>query len=176
MREEKIKIYRFNELSEDVQEKVIDRNREINVGYDWWEFTIDDLENELDELGVSIDRDSLEFDLYHPNIGILSNKITFPFETEVDLPKRIGAYSSYLGGGMNSSIKTTEIPVDKIYYEYEEEFTEGQIYDILNKTQGIFSKYLGVLNKVYDELISDEAIKDTLEINDFEFTEDGDIW
>jgi len=38
MRTIRTKIYKFNELSKDVQNKVIERNWDINVNDEWWEF------------------------------------------------------------------------------------------------------------------------------------------
>ncbi|MEN6291629.1 MAG: hypothetical protein ABFD07_06385, partial [Methanobacterium sp.] len=39
MRTIRTKIYKFEELSSDAQAKAIDNLRDINVDYDWWQFT-----------------------------------------------------------------------------------------------------------------------------------------
>lgn len=43
--------YCFRELSEEVQQEIIDRNRERNVDYNWWEFTIDYWKEKLEQIG-----------------------------------------------------------------------------------------------------------------------------
>lgn len=45
-------LYTFDELSDDIQEKVLDNNRDINTDFDGWEtFTLEDKTNELIEYG-----------------------------------------------------------------------------------------------------------------------------
>ena len=55
MRYEKIKVYEFNELSEEAKEKAIEKLWNINVDYEWWDCVYDDAEN----IGLKIK----EFDL-----------------------------------------------------------------------------------------------------------------
>ena len=40
-----INLYSFDELSEEIQQKVIEKNYYINVDYGWWEFTYEDAAN-----------------------------------------------------------------------------------------------------------------------------------
>ena len=43
--------YSFNELPENAQEMVIERNRDINVHFNWWEYTIKEWKDKLSEIG-----------------------------------------------------------------------------------------------------------------------------
>ena len=47
MRQETVNIYKFKELSEDVQKKLIDKYRYTQVEYNWWEL----IEEEIKEQG-----------------------------------------------------------------------------------------------------------------------------
>ena len=46
-----IKTFNFEELSEKVQKEVLDRNRGINVDYNWWEYSISEWEEKLGKIG-----------------------------------------------------------------------------------------------------------------------------
>lgn len=51
------KLYTFDELSEDIQEKAIEKLWDINVDYEWWDFTYDDaLSIGLKIIGFDLDR------------------------------------------------------------------------------------------------------------------------
>lgn len=54
MREITYKLYQFKELAPDVQEKIIERSRDMNVDYDWWRPTIDMLADMARVLGVHV--------------------------------------------------------------------------------------------------------------------------
>ena len=45
METRQIKVYKFKELPEEAQQKVLDKFRNINVDYEWWDFTYDDAKN-----------------------------------------------------------------------------------------------------------------------------------
>ena len=57
MRIKEIKVYKFNELSESVQNKVLENLSDINIDQDWWEVTYED----AGQIGLDI----TEFDIYH---------------------------------------------------------------------------------------------------------------
>src|ERR1700754_4941823 len=61
MRTVRTKVYEFNELSPDAQQKAIDHFSDINVGFNWWQQVYTDAET----IGIKI----TEFDLDHGTIG-----------------------------------------------------------------------------------------------------------
>jgi len=68
MRTTQIKVYLFEELKKDIQEKVLDDNREINTEfYDWYEYLFEDFKEELNKIGLS--SDGFSFDLYRNEIS-----------------------------------------------------------------------------------------------------------
>ena len=46
-----VKTYKFSELSEEVQKEVLDRNRERNVHFNWWEYSIEYWKEKLEQIG-----------------------------------------------------------------------------------------------------------------------------
>ena len=61
MRTIKIDLFKFKEFTcqEDI-DKILDRNRDINIDYSWWEYDYDD----ASAVNITIE----EFDLYHQHI------------------------------------------------------------------------------------------------------------
>jgi len=56
MRQATVNIYKFEELSEDVQQELIDKYRYTQVEYDWWEHIADEIEQQggrLIEFGLN---------------------------------------------------------------------------------------------------------------------------
>lgn len=44
--------YEFLELDDDAKEKAIESMYDVNVNYDWWDFVIDDIQEQLTEMGI----------------------------------------------------------------------------------------------------------------------------
>lgn len=51
MRTIRTKVYQFNELTEQAKQKAIEKNRDINVDYDWYSYTIDEMKSTLQDKG-----------------------------------------------------------------------------------------------------------------------------
>lgn len=54
MREVTLKVYKFDELSNTVQEKVIEKHRDFNLGHEWWDGVYEDFEIICGILGVEL--------------------------------------------------------------------------------------------------------------------------
>jgi hypothetical protein len=55
MKTVKVKVYSFDELSEEVKEKVLKKLYDINVNHQWWDYIYDDVKTIGDLMGISID-------------------------------------------------------------------------------------------------------------------------
>ena len=69
MRQEVVSVYKFEELSEDVQQELIDKYRYTQVDYCWWEHIEDEIERQGGKL--------IEFDTYRHYIKI---EIDYPID------------------------------------------------------------------------------------------------
>lgn len=141
MRQETIlKTYlKFNELSPSQQTKVLDKNRDINVDDQWYEFTYEAYTNKLSKLGF--------YDI----------KLSFS-----------GFYSQ--GDGASFSAKHSR---GNIYtrgrYCHSNTMNCDESDTLLVVSKRIADSLYKDLRNEYEYLTSDAAVKDTLEVNDYEF-------
>lgn len=167
-----INIYSFNELSEQIKEKVINDNCEINVDYNWWQFVENDAnQNGLKINSFDIDRGNycdLEFmyssyealNLILKNCGKNTDIYRFANEFKNDFNKLVTKYSD----GINIDIvkEGNEYDFDNNLIDLENEFINN-----------LENEYLTILKKEYEYLTSDDAIKETIIINEYKFLENG---
>lgn len=168
MRTIETKIYRFEELSDLAKENAIDMLRFINTNdTDWWQCSFDTWR----EIGVQIN----SFDLFKEKIEIDL------FYSHEDVAQRI--VSSF---GHNESYDFAKEYLElkkKLDKTYENEFDEwgecAEYDDELDDANALF--YADLENAIIwwlrlemDYLESDDAIIDTIEANEYEFTEIGE--
>lgn len=150
VREKIVNIYTFAELSPEMQSKVLDNYRDINVDHAWWDYTYDDAEQiGLKITSSDIDRRDIEGHFVeHP-----STVITTIMENHGD------ATETY-----KTAVKYKDAFTLAVDEDTEQEFLKELLED-----------YLQMLSNEYDYLTSDEAIKETILASEYEFTESGKI-
>lgn len=158
-------VYKFDELPPETQQKAIERLYDINVDHDWWDFTYEDAKN----IGLEI----TGFDLGR---GCrLDGKLTESVETvcELILKNHGDICDTYkLAKEYLPKLETLKKKADEDatydgqaeYEEVEEEFLKA-----------LREEYRFILQKEYEYLTSEDAIKETIEANDYEFDEKGNI-
>ena len=152
-----VNVYHFEELSDEAKQVAIRDNADINVHYDWWDCTYET----WSEIGIKIE----SFDLYRQHVGIsnmynyedIAQSILSFFGEDNDTYAFANEYLQELG-------KLDEESED---YDEDKEAIEEEFYMEIENT--IFNW----LRTEYDWLVSDEAIADTLEINEYDFLETG---
>jgi hypothetical protein len=159
-----IKVYKFEELDKQTREKVIDNYRNINVeDFQWYDWIKDD----FNRLGLEIQ----EFDLgrrnyakiYIENFEDTSKNIIEEFGDSVLIKQTAKNYiNEYEKIQANfKEDEDIEREVELLDEQYEKEYSE----DILS-----------YLRSNYDWETSDEAIYQTIEANDYDFTTNGKIY
>tara|TARA_Y100000310_G_scaffold309683_1_gene354052 strand:+ start:302 stop:904 length:603 start_codon:yes stop_codon:yes gene_type:complete len=194
-----INTYKYKELSKEAKEKVINKFQDINVNYDWWEFIIDNLTEEIKEkLNIDIDTKDIHFEMLSRDnnihiesktlISALSQK--YPKLLDFDIPEKFGLFCNYLGGGLCSSLNESEYKEE--YIELEEEFNESEeidkeveivqnkkikedIMDNLRVLHNILKDYYNKLYEEYNYAVSEEAIVESLNVNEMMFKENGEV-
>lgn len=182
MRTQQIKVFKFDELNEGTQEKVIERERLINVeGIDWYDFLHEQFKEELEKIGISCKGFFWDFDrgsyIYMDNPSLDNQELFLKSllskdeqtlreleETENDEEVVLNIETNNYGGGCAKNYITS-------YYsenEYEEKLTE-HLNDILNN-------FLSRIREEYYFLMEEEQIRETLISNDMDFLENGDSW
>jgi hypothetical protein len=171
MKTVRIKIYKFNELNEQAQAKAIERMNDINIYHEWWAFIYQDAE----DIGVKI----TEFDLNHGKInGKMTTSLTESCELIManhgEACETYKTAKAYLAEWAKLVREHSDgIDTDKVCEDKECEFDE--LADEL-ETQfklSILEDYRILLQQEYDYQASENAIKETIIANEYDFTADG---
>jgi hypothetical protein len=176
-------LYRFDELSEDAQQKAIDKLRDLNVDFDWWDGCYEMLVEDFKAIGISVDKKQPfyfnihregEFQLNSPWVSDTLALLTAAgIENAAELAPNIGIgiETRHHGGGSTSHHAEIEnhgddsegIDIAEIATALTE-FLRGKQHDALT-----------LLQTEMEYLMSDEAIRETIEANEYEFTAGGDL-
>ena len=167
---ETFKVYKFDELSEASKEKAIDKHIHINVNFDWWEVTYEDVKNHLglQLQGFDIGRGS--------NVDYNKSELMASIRSSNDFLEALKEYyptKEYLQT-MVSDYSKRSAEYEKSEYSERIEAELDQIeYEI---TSNLDYMLLTMLREEYDYLTSKEAIIETFEANEYEFKENGEIY
>jgi len=176
MRTIEIKAFQFYELDIQTQEKVIEKNRTINVDSDfWYEYELDNYKNEL-KIKVN------GFDIYGKMINIT---IEDSFETAEKIIDFFGKEPTIVQTA-KTFIKDRDSLVKKygegnekegynVKQEYWSEYDEEIEYLEEEFRNEIAEEILSFLTRQYEYEISDDAIKETIIVNEYEFTQEGEL-
>lgn len=170
-----IKLYKFNELNREAQETAIDKLSDINVSYDWWDTTYEDAKNVLLEI------DSFDLDPNrHAKGSFLSSGLDSAYKIIKDHGKDCDTYKT-----AENFIKQYETMFAK--YANKEKpnlVAEGNEYDFDNDLteieeqflKDILEDYANLLQNDFDYFKSDQSIINTIQMNDYDFTEEGELY
>lgn len=192
MRQETTTIYTFNELTPDMQQEVLDSCRDFNTDYGWHEFIYDDAQAVFEILGFDFqDKQRFYFSgfcsqgdgacialaKYSYNKGMVKQiKEYAPQDTELhEIAQRLqrlqaGAFYTITADIRHSGRYHHERAMS-IDSECERgSFAESDFKDIVSDLCLWLYKQL---ETEYDWLTSDESIKETIILNEYEFTAEG---
>lgn len=165
-------IYTFDELSDEAKEKALEAYRDINVSFDWWEFTYMDAET----IGLKID--GFDLDRRRHATGKF---IESAFDCASKIIKEHGeaceTYKSakvFLSDWTELVAKYSDgINMEEVYEDNEYEFDKEADELETEFLKSILEDYSIMLQNEYEYLYSDEAVQETIEANEYEFTEEG---
>jgi hypothetical protein len=187
-------LYAFSELSDDAQRHALDKLRDLNADHEWWEFTYDDAKQCAAILGIEITR------IYFS--GFSSQGDGACFKGSYNYAKgAVKAIREHTGGTdaeleriarelqsvQRSAFYKLSASVKHSGHYYHEmctriEVSNGDEYATESQTQAVkealrdFMRWIyRRLEKEYEYLTSDEQITESIEANEYEFTEDGDL-
>lgn len=163
-----INLYKFSELSEQAKEAAIEKLSDINIDGDWFECMEGDAEN----VGIKIK--SFDIDRASCNIEFLQYPEAVAKNIMTEHGAGCGTYKlaeNYIANLAKIEGKYTDEQKED-EYDYENELTE--LNDDFIKDLG--EEYLTMLRNEFEYLSSKEAIIETIEANDYDFTEDGRIY
>lgn len=154
-----INIYTFSELGEKAKQKAIERLYDINVSHDWWDAVYADAER----IGIAITS------FYLDRHGSITGKCG------IDVIKMLRNIVREHGGTCRAHETAKNALSDwqknkRNMGEYDREDWQKDAF------QSILDDYLAMLNEEYQYLTGEESIIETIEANEYEFTEGGRIY
>jgi hypothetical protein len=163
-------IYQFNELNETAKEKVLNNLYSINVEDYWWEYTYEDAK----EIGLiissfNIDRGNyitatLNISMCESCQEIINNhgECTDTYKLAIDtMNEWQPIFNEYMD---ENSVHYESYDYEQKMIEIEEEYTKN-----------LSECYLSMLKNEYEYLTSEKCIIETIEANDYYFTECGKL-
>lgn len=174
MRTIRTKVYKFNELSIDAQQVAIEKLWDINVDYDWWENVYEDAKNvgfKITEF--DIDRrsyckgETINYNSWKDVAEAVVKEHGETCETYKTAKQFLKDYDE-LVKKFSDGIDIDEVHEDNVY-DFDNEADELE--DEFRKS--LLEDYRIMLQKEYEYLSSKEAIIETIEANEYEFTASG---
>jgi hypothetical protein len=164
------KAYTFEELPPEAKEKAIGNLYYINVEYGWWQYGYEDAEN----IGMKI----TEFDLDRGNY-LKAEFTLYPLKICEEIFKEHGEDTDTFRIASTFMEKWSPVYADYLdenSENYESEESEGLLMELEEEFhRDLRGAYLSMLRQEYEYLTSEEAIIETIQANEYEFTEKGKL-
>jgi len=154
-------VYKFEELSEDSQQRALEELWDINVDHDWWSSVYEDAGN----IGLEIDSFDIDLASYvkghflESAEGVAKNIIS-EHGKNCETSKTAAAYLEEL-----NKIKA-KTPDDEDTYSDDED---------AEFLRALCEDYRIMLTHEYEYLTGKESIIETIKANDYEFTKEGKL-
>lgn len=199
MKTKTIELYEFDELPEDVRAKVLERERDINVDYDWAKWSLEAWEEKLESMGFEdpeiaysgfwSQRDGASFTCKSVNVkafaksqrtmGKFKNLIKAIESDSVDANFSVTRSDHHYCHEYTVKVESEVLywshkPEPKNYVAIEAE--EGILNNLMLEVVRKLSKQIyRELEKEYEYLTSDEQVIDTIKANEYTFTASGEM-
>ena len=170
MKEIKISVYSFQELSEDAKQKAIEDNYDINLDF-WWDNVYEDAES----IGLKIESFDLDRNKHATGKFILG-----PLEVAQNIINEHGEVCETHKTAKEFLSSHVELFVNYLNPEsefYESKETENDlIYLEAEFLSNILKDYANILQREYEYLSSKKAIIETIELNEYNFLKCGEMF
>jgi hypothetical protein len=171
-----ITAYKFSELNEEIQAKVLDAFRDINTDHDWYEFVISEWKAKLSDIGFLNAEISFQ-GFYHQCCGC-------SFSAELDLEQHlVNNFKPLLKEDTHFVCQRNDyarnyrewkyVQVNYLSSEAMDKLSEEFIEWLNDYKIDLEHEIYKSLEKEYEYLISDQLVKETLEANEYYFLENG---
>ena len=181
MREMTTMVYSFNELSEAAKERALNAFRDINVEFNWWEDSYNAIRTVGKLLGLDIDRINFDADLYcifnadyeYVRGAAKAVKAEFPQNTDLHkIARELQALQKRHFYSLSCTVTKGRSMNRYECFRFGEDYECEELGDIIDD----FAHWARILLRdEYEWLTSDEAVKETIIINEYEFTEGGKL-
>lgn len=165
-------LYTFNELNEQAQKKAIEKLSDINVMHDWWESTYDDAKNiGLKLTTFDLDRNKHAKGAFIDSAELCAEEIMEEHGEESNTYKLASTFIDKIKE-LNARLEKAD---EQEKGNSEEYYTiQGEGDDLKAEfLSDLLEEYASILQNESEYLQSEQAIKETIEANDYTFEEDG---
>lgn len=179
-------LYTFAELSDDAQQHAIEKLCDINTDYDWWEFTTDTIQKAGECLGIACTVSDFDLDrgAYVGLCGGYSYRKNWRAALRAEFGGDILSDLETIGAQLQATQKcmfwtgyaTLESGRYGTRYSADaDQGGQGAVDDLIDGLREFEHWALTLLRREYDYLTSEEAIIETIEANEYEFDENGNL-
>lgn len=175
MRTVRTKVYKFSELSESAKQKAIEKFWDINVDYSWHELSVEGHEEILSDKGYVNPKVMFSgFASQGDGACFTCDKIDFNIFLEgkykdLDISANITHnWRHYFATSTTVNLDAGDDISQELYDEIEN--------TIKGERENLGNEIYRKLEKEHDYLTSEEAIIETIEANEYEFTKDGKLF
>lgn len=201
-----IKLYKFDELSKEVQDKVLEKNRDINVEDHWHEFVTDEWVDEIIPSrgfeatntaftgfwsqgdGAMFEYDGIKDDLLNKFLDtmLIGTEPLSPMRKQWILNNvSVSAKGIHRGHYYHErccshsiywEVDNGDLHYSTNFYQWLESFADEFEAFIIDKYKDICRELYRALEESYDYLTEERQIVETLYGQDYDYTENGDIY
>ena len=181
MREITVKVYKFAELSDDAQERALNDFRDVNADFPWWWSTFDTIRTAGKLIGLDIDRIYFDTDLYcifnadyeYVRGAVKAVQAEFPRMTALhEVAQKLQVLQKRHFYSLSCNVASQRDTNSYQCFRFGEDYECEDLGDILDD----FAHWARILLRDECEwLTSDEAVKEMIEANEYEFDEDGKL-
>lgn len=164
MRTLRLKVYKFDELSDEAQQNALNELSDINVDPNWWDFTYEDAK----DIGLKITSFNLDRNRHANGEFILAAN---------EVAQNVLNYHGENCETYKITVSFMEVwqPIFNTYMETEE--GEDELMEIEEQyLKDLLSEYSQILQNESEYLQSKESIKETILANDWDFLENGKMY
>lgn len=176
MRTVRTKVYKFSELSKSAKEKAVEKLYDINTDSEWWDLTVDDETGKLIEQGFN------DAKIMFSGFSSQGDGACFTCSS-IDFDKFLNGKYKGLDIGANithrwrhyfatSTTVNLNIEGDGLCDDDYNEIEKA----IEDERERLGNDIYRTLEKEYQYLRNDQAISQTIEANEYEFTKDGELF
>lgn len=160
-----INVYSFSELSEEAKQKALSKLADINFDYAWW----DDIYEDAKCIGLKITSFDLDRNRHCKGEFLWDAK-----EVAKAIISEHGESCSTYETAKNFLKEIAPLYQKEENLDYRDYDLEGEISDLENEfLSSLCEDYSMILQRDYEYRYSEEAIIETIEVNEYEFTENG---
>ena len=187
MRTEQIQVYEFKDLDKEAKEKAIEdlRCNEGYMDYEWFDYLFEEFREKLSKIGINcqtfyFDLHNNTFQIAEPfvadNNKLIKNSIGEKYLIMLDLENQ--TYNCNIWDSNESNF--IEFWIEDDDEDDEKDYkTKRNLEEKIEKKLNTFLKnltktFLNKLSEDYDYFMSDEAIEEHIEANEFEYLKGGE--